>query len=52
MLIGSEAANISQCLCISGNQVVYLKYILFLIVQLYVSKAGGEGRKKGVKERN
>lgn len=52
MLIGSEAANISQCLCISGNQVVYLKYILFLIVNYMSVKLGEEGRKKGVKERN
>lgn len=47
MLIGSEAANISQCLCISGNQVVYLKYILFLIVNYMSVKLGGRVERKG-----
>lgn len=47
MLGGLAVVNISQCLCISCHQVVYLKYITIFDCQLYINKT----RKKKEREK-
>lgn len=46
ILVGLVVVNISQCLCILGHQVVYLKSIQFLIANFISIKLEWKGGKE------